>query len=185
MHRLLRDGVHDLLRSPRSPHGPGDTKLGQEVFYPYNATNLSPARRSYYYYTPGGSCPSASTVSNYTPVTYHSWISALNFTPTNTKDKNLYKGTSKLGAYLSNPSTATVNEYYRLEVDTLQWNGSPTCAATAGPCSYPSTGTDVQSEAHKGYSVRLVSDNGSPTIPSAPSTDRRAPAAGPPRRWTT
>jgi hypothetical protein len=141
----------------------GDTKIGQEVFYPYNATNLSAGSPSYYYYTPGGSCPSASTVTSYTPKTYHSWISALNFTPTNGNDQNLYKGTNKLGAYLSNPVAATVNKYYRLEVDTLQWNGSPTCAATSGPCSYPSTGTDVQSEAHKGYSVRLVSDNGSPT----------------------
>ncbi len=138
----------------------GDTKIGQEVFYPYDAHSLP---SSYSYYTPGASCPTATTKSGYTPVAYQSWISALNFTPTNTKDKNLYNGTNKLGAYLSNPASATVSAYYRLEVDTLQWNGSPTCAATSGPCAYPSTPTDVQSEAHKGYAVRLVSDNGSPT----------------------
>ena len=138
----------------------GDSKLGQEVFYPYNASGLP---SNYFYFNPASAaCPSKTTVSGYTPTSYHSWISALNFTPTNGNDQNLYKGTTKLGSYLSNPVGATVNKYFRLEVDTLQWNGSPTCKATAGPCAYPSTATDTQSEAHKGYAVRLVSDNGAP-----------------------
>ena len=61
-----------------------------------------------------------------------------------------------------NNSGAT--EYYRLEVDTLAWNGVPSCSATAGPCSNPVTGTNTYSEAHKGYAVRLVTDNGSPSV---------------------
>ena len=36
----------------------------------------------------------------------------------------------------------------------------PTCTSSA--CTIPSTGTSTQSEAHKGYSVRLVSDIGNP-----------------------
>ena len=42
----------------------------------------------------------------------------------------------------------------------MQWNGKPTCTSSA--CTIPTTGTSAQSEAHKGYAVRLVSDAGSP-----------------------
>ena len=52
------------------------------------------------------------------------------------------------------------NVYFRLEVDTLAFNGQVTCANSS--CAYPSTGTTSSSEAHKGYAVRLVSDAGSP-----------------------
>lgn len=58
-----------------------------------------------------------------------------------------------------------MSKYYRLEVDTLQWNGTPSCQATTGPCGYPTTPTNTASEAHKGYAVRLVSDAGSPSAP--------------------
>jgi hypothetical protein len=61
--------------------------------------------------------------------------------------------------YLTDPSS-TVPQYYRLEVDTMQWNGQPTC--TSSGCTIPTTGTSAQSEAHKGYAVRLVSDAGPP-----------------------
>jgi hypothetical protein len=135
----------------------GDTKVGQEVFYPYNATNLP---TSYTWFVPGGSCPTATTVSGFTPSTYHQWISALNYSPAATNDKNLVKTTASLGGYISNPAGATVTKYYRLEVDSLQWNGTPSCAATAGPCALPDStvanGGNGYSDAHKGYAVRLV-----------------------------
>jgi hypothetical protein len=141
----------------------GDTKVGQEVFSPYNATKLSGSPQSYVYFPPAASCPgSSTTVNNYVPATYHAWVSALAYTPINPNDSALYNGANKLGAYLSNPAGATASKYYRLEIDTLQWNSTPTCAATAGPCAYPTTGTNTASQAHKGYAVRLVSESGSP-----------------------
>ncbi len=146
-----------------------DSKVGQEVFYPYNASS-SPT--SYFYYKPGasgGSCPGQSTVGGTNP-TYHQWVSVLTYNATNATDPenaNAAGGgaraadANKLGGYISNPSTATVDKYYRLEVDSLQWNGWPTCAATVGPCTLPNSatgnGANGYSDAHKGYAVRLVS----------------------------
>ena len=150
-----------------------DTLVSQEVFYPYNATCLSTA-------TATGPCPTPSSITyfphcnactptqtgpvSYVPTTYHQWVSAVNYTPTNATDTALYShaiaNTLTAPGYLTDPS-ATVPQYYRLEVDTMQWNGNPTCTSSA--CTIPTTGTSAQSEAHKGYSVRLVSDAGSPT----------------------
>jgi hypothetical protein len=149
----------------------GDVKVSQEVFYPYNATGLSSTSGWFYYCgntSAGASCSSTQTnISNAqdsVPATYHQWISAIRYNPTNTYDKELFKDQTPLSGsgYLVNNSGAT--EYYRLEVDTLAWNGVPSCSATAGPCSNPVTGTSSYSEAHKGYAVRLVTDNGSPSI---------------------
>ncbi len=144
----------------------GDSKVGQEIFYPYNATNLP---TSYSWFVPGGSCPTATTVSGFTPSTYHQWISALNYSPAATNDQNLVKTTGALGAYISNPAGATVTKYYRLEVDSLQWNGTPSCAATSGPCALPDStvgsGGNGFSNAHKGYAVRLVTPS-TTTVPS-------------------
>ncbi|MGA7988649.1 MAG: pilus assembly protein TadG-related protein, partial [Candidatus Dormiibacterota bacterium] len=147
-----------------------DTKIGQEVFYPYNATNLASTDGScpgttpysYFYFNPPTSGAATQTkvcVKTATfPLTYHNWVSALNYTPASANDQKLYNGTNKLGAYLSNAGSQNV--YFRLEVDTLSFNGQVTCAN--GSCAYPSTGTSSASEAHKGYAVRLVSDAGSP-----------------------
>ncbi len=124
VHRLLRDGVHASTPVSTLSSRSGDTKVGQEVFYPYNATNLSGSPQNYFYYTPGGlvpECDPPSTTTSRRRTTRGSRRSTSR--PTNTNDQNLYKGTNKLGAYLSNPAAATVNKYYRLEVDTLQWNG--------------------------------------------------------------
>ncbi len=159
----------------------GDTKVSQEVFYPYNATCLTQAAgtlaaatgicpnspaHSYSYFPPCPACtPTATTVSSTTgPSTYHQWVSAINYQPVGgSNDAALFSDQyDTLSGYLSNCG-GCVTKYWRLEVDTLQWNGQPTCKATSGPCSYITTGTDTASEAHKGYAVRLISDNGSPS----------------------
>lgn len=135
----------------------GDTKVGREVFYPYNATNL-PA--SYSWFVPGGSCPTATTVNGFSPSSYHQWISALNYNPAAINDKNLVNTATAPGGFISNPAAATVTKYYRLEIDSLQWNGVPSCKATVGPCALPDSkvanGGNGFSNAHKGYAVRLV-----------------------------
>jgi len=145
-----------------------DTKVSQEVFYPYNATGLSTSSGWFYYCSNGGGCSSTKTnvtnAQDSVPATYHQWVSALMYAPTNTFDQKMFKDqfADTLGGngYIVNNSGAT--EYFRLEVDTLAWNGVPSCPATSGPCANPSTGTSSYSEAHKGYSVRLVTDAGSP-----------------------
>ncbi|HUZ68924.1 MAG TPA: pilus assembly protein TadG-related protein [Candidatus Saccharimonadales bacterium] len=146
----------------------GDTKVSQEVFYPYNATGLSTSSGWFYYCSNGGGCSSTQTnvtnAQDSVPATYHQWVSALKYAPSNSFDKKMFKDqfADTLGGngYIVNNSGAT--EYFRLEVDTLEWNGVPACPATSGPCANPSTGTNAHSEAHKGYAVRLVTDAGSP-----------------------
>ncbi len=153
-----------------------DTLVSQEIFYPYNATCLAtttatgacPTPQSITYYPPCNSCtPTATTVAE-VPPTYHQWVSAINYSPTSATDKALYcdktscvsngipNGAAVAGPYgsfLTDPSS-TVPQYYRLEVDTLTWNGQQTC--TSSSCTIPATGTTAQSEAHKGYALRLV-----------------------------
>jgi hypothetical protein len=130
-----------------------DTKISQEVFYPYNATGLygqSGGSRSLYYFDQSGN---QRTISNYTPTTYHQWVSAINFSSGNSNERKLYCTTcSNLGGYLTNSSS--VHKYYRLEVDNLNWDGSPTC--TSLPCDNRSTPSSAYSKAHKGYAVRLT-----------------------------
>jgi Flp pilus assembly protein TadG len=147
-----------------------DAKVGQETFYPYNESN-SPA--NYFYYQPGangGSCPSQTTVSGTNP-TYHQWVSVLTYLPTLATDPENYNArngpsppassANRLNGYISNPAGATVDKFYRLEVDSQQWNGWPSCKATVGPCATPDStvanGGNGFSNAHKGYAVRLVS----------------------------
>ena len=135
-----------------------DSLVSQEVFYPYNASNAASGSITYFPHCLACT-PSATTVS-YVPTTYHQWVSAVNYAPTNATDLALFGDPTDFGStYLTDPSS-TVPQYYRLEVDTMQWNGQPTC--TSSGCTIPSTGTNTQSEAHKGYAVRLVSDAGSP-----------------------
>jgi hypothetical protein len=145
-----------------------DLEVSQEIFYPYNATCLAtttatvacPTPQSITYYPPAQATPTATTVAE-VPPTYHQWVSALNYTPTAATDTTLFSNPKDFGNnYLTDPSS-TVPQYYRLEVDTLTWNGQPTC--TSAGCTIPTTGTTAQSEAHKGYAVRLVSDVGSPS----------------------
>jgi hypothetical protein len=154
-------------------------KISQEVFYPYNATGLasSPSGTcsgskpySFFYFNPptSGSPTQTQKCVNTTttpfPATYHQWISALQYAPAQTYDQTLYSHTlnnaANPGGYITNSSG--INEYFRLEVDTLTYNGQVTCA-DPGPCTYVNTGTSAASEAHKGYAVRLVSAS-SPTV---------------------
>ncbi len=148
-----------------------DSLVSQEIFYPYNATCLAtttataacPTPQSITYYPYTQATPTATTVAEI-PSTYHQWVSALNYTPTvGSTDYKMFSNPTDFGnAYLTDTS-ATVPQYYRLEVDTLTWNGQPTCSSAV--CTTPSTGTNTQSEAHKGYSVRLVSDVSPPPNP--------------------
>ena len=153
-----------------------DSLVSQEVFYPYNATCLytatatvpcpgggltpSPSTITYFPHCLAPCVPTATLPVKYTPTTYHQWVSAVNYAPTNPTDVALFGDPTDFGNnYLTDPSS-TVPQYYRLEVDTMQWNGQPTC--TSSGCTIPTTGTSAQSEAHKGYAVRLVSDAGPP-----------------------
>ena len=167
---------YTLFQAPTLSSRSGDVKVSQEVFYPYNATGLasSPSGScsgatpySFFYFNPPASnSPTqtqkcVNTTTTPFPATYHQWVSALQYAPTHAYDSTLYKHTLNAGGYLTNSSA--INEYFRLEVDTLTYNGNVVCASP-GPCTYITTGTSSASEAHKGYSVRLVSDSGSPTI---------------------
>jgi Flp pilus assembly protein TadG len=152
--------AYTLFQVPTLSSRLGDVYKGQEVFLPYNATNLTASTPNYVPII-APSCPGAPPAAvNYTPATYHQWISALTYNPPNPNDKALYNGTGKYGATLSNPAAlGSPDVFYRLEVDTLQWNGQPFCPGNSGgPCAYPNTSppTVGQSQAHKGYAVRLV-----------------------------
>jgi hypothetical protein len=145
-----------------------DTKVGQEIFYPYDQS-----AGSYFYYKPGangGSCPGQTAGPTATDPTCHQWVSVLTYNATSATDPENNKAasggaptadTNRLNGYISNPATNTVDEYYRLEVDSEQWNGWPSCKATVGPCATPdstvASGGNGYSNAHKGYAVRLVS----------------------------
>ncbi|MGD0834809.1 MAG: pilus assembly protein TadG-related protein [Candidatus Dormibacteria bacterium] len=145
-----------------------DTLVSQDVFYPYNATCI--ATNGTGQYDSGGTmtdCPSggpsyfyfngsghATTVKGHTPATYHQWVSVIDYTPS-AADANLVSVTNQQNGVLDNTTSTT--EYFRLEVDTLTWNGQATC--TSNPCgSDPDTGnlSDGSSTAHKGYSVQIV-----------------------------
>jgi hypothetical protein len=167
---------YTLFQAPTLSSRSGDVKVSQEVFYPYNATGLasSPSGScsgatpySFFYFNPptSGSPTQTQKCVNTTttpfPATYHQWVSALQYAPTHAYDTTLYSHTLNAGGYLTNSSA--INEYFRLEVDTLTYNGNVTCASP-GPCTYITTGTNAASEAHKGYAVRLVSGSGAPTI---------------------
>jgi hypothetical protein len=173
---------YTIFQAPTLSSRSGDVKVSQEVFYPYNAFGLAPpvppapwpdagctAAKPYsfqYFNPPTSAAPTqtqkcVNTSTTPFPATYHQWVSALQYAPTHLDDQTLYNHTLNAGGYLTN--SGSVNEYFRLEIDTLTYNGHVTCA-TPGPCSYITTGTDTASQAHKGYAVRLVSDAGSPTV---------------------
>lgn len=148
-----------------------DSLVSQEVFYPYNATCLSTATATMPCPTPSSityfphclACtPTETAPVSYVPTTYHQWVSAVNYSPTvGSTDAALFGDPTDFGNNYLTDLSSTVPQYYRLEVDTMQWNGQPTCSSSA--CTIPTTGTTTASEAHKGYAVRLVSDAGSPT----------------------
>ncbi len=78
---------------------------------------------------------------------------------------------------LSNTGTTTL--YFRLEVDTLQWDRAQTCGSAT--CAKPEAYTNnSQSTAHKGYAVRLVA----PTTSLICSQDN-PPATSPPAACQT
>jgi hypothetical protein len=137
-----------------------DSLLSQEVFYPYDAVGASSGTITYFPHCLAPCVPITTLPVSYIRTTYHQWVSAIDYAPTNGTDLALYGNPTDFGnSYLTDPSS-TVPQYYRLEVDTMQWNGQPTC--TSSGCTIPTTGTSAQSEAHKGYAVRLVSAAGPP-----------------------
>jgi hypothetical protein len=155
---------YTVFKVPTLSSNMTDSLVSQEVFYPYNATCLYGGgshagcqvngvnTESYTWFPPGTGTPTQ--VKNEVPATYHQWISALGYMPTH-NDAGLETTTYTSGtSVLSNPSTAPSDAYFRLEVDTLQWNGSPTCTPTS--CSIPAVSSNTQSKAHKGYAVQLA-----------------------------
>ncbi|HWW09867.1 MAG TPA: pilus assembly protein TadG-related protein [Candidatus Acidoferrales bacterium] len=133
-----------------------DTKVRQLLFYPYNASGLygqSGAGLNYFWFPPGTG--TQTTVNAYVPVTYHAWTSVIQYSPANVNDQNLRKDVyNTLGSgYLDNTG-GTVDKYWRLRVDSLDWKGGVTCSSTV--CTTPSTASANDSTAHKGYSVRVV-----------------------------
>ena len=143
--------VYSLFKVTTISSRSSDLLQSQEVFYPYDAT--SAASGSITYYPHCLACTPTATTKSWVPTTYHQWVSAVNYAPTNATDVALFGDPTDFGNnYLTDPSS-TVPQYYRLEVDTMQWNGQPTC--TSSGCAIPTTGTSAQSEAHKGYAVRL------------------------------
>jgi hypothetical protein len=158
-----------------------DQKISQEIFYPYNASCVSvttataacPTPQSYSYFPHAQATPTAVTVAAASgPSTYHQWVSAIQYAPTAGSDPALFKDqTNTLGGgiYLTDPS-GTVPAFYRLEVDSLTWNGNAVCPGNAGPCANPTTGTSTASEAHKGYAVRLVAAGGATTYGTVNAT---------------
>jgi hypothetical protein len=145
-----------------------DSLVSQEVFYPYNATCLYNGgsyagcqnshgvnTESYTWFPPSG-LGTATPVNNEVPATYHEWISGLDYTPSH-NDAGLETTVYTTGASVLSDPFATSDAYYRLEVDTLQWDGSPTCTATS--CSFPAVSSNTQSKAHKGYAVQLAVPN--------------------------
>jgi hypothetical protein len=160
-----------------------DTPISQVVFLPFDATCI---------YDNGTSCgnqpsytwfPTATgtpTKVNGVPNIYHAWTSVLD-TPTG-NDSNLVDTTMTYNnGYgvneLSNTGTTTL--YFRLEVDTLQWDRAQTCGSAT--CAKPEAYTNnSQSTAHKGYAVRLVA----PTTSLICSQDN-PPATSPPAACQT
>jgi Flp pilus assembly protein TadG len=160
--------AYTLFSVPTLSSDMQDTLVSQEVFNPYNATciasngtgqydlggtmtNCPSGGPSYFYFNTSGQ---ATTVKSHTPATYHQWVSAIDYTPS-AADTNLATVTNQLGSVLDN--TGSTTEYFRLEVDTLTWNGQATCSSD--PCaSEPNTAnlSDGSSTAHKGYSVQVV-----------------------------
>ena len=168
---------YTLFQEPTLSSQLADIPVSQEIFYPFNATGLTgqtPPAQSYYYWPPtaGVGTPSDCTthvsttqtpVSGWTPSVYHEWISATHYAPTNQNDINLFCDSFPATSYLHNPNPAGgANMYWRLEVDTLQWNGAPTCTTSTCQTTAPQTGTsgttqsNGQSKAHKGYAVQVV-----------------------------
>jgi len=163
--------AYTVFKVPTLSSNIGDTPISQEIFYPFNATclylqgnnsNCGSKTDSYYWFPPTGSGTATTVNVSSAPNIYHAWTSVLDTAPGN--DASLFTATMPYGSdELSNPATATTDAYYRLEVDTLQWNGNPTC--TSATCSVPKSatlnGTDYttsngQSSAHKGYAVQLA-----------------------------
>lgn len=131
------------------------TLVSQEVFDPIDDTGQC---SGFCYIAPSGHFSTLTAGGgNCTPNVYHQWISALDYSP-DTCDAPIFQSTVPYGSgALTDPSTTT-DAYYRLEVDTLQWNGTPVCTTAAQCTSAESTPTATSSypEAHKGYAVRLA-----------------------------
>ena len=141
-----------------------DTEVDQQVFYPFNPTGLeSPnqplsATSSYIYWGNDGSNTADTKVTDAVPVMFHNWVSideptaqiASGTDPNYTNDKQLYQTTDGTPGYITNSSSTP--EYYRLQVDTLTYDGGTIDPLTASASGYPLV--------HKAYSVRVVSSTG-------------------------
>ena len=147
--------------------------LSQEVFYPIDDTGKCSgfcritADGSFATLTANG----ASTGPACTPDVYQQWVSALDYSP-DTCDEPIFQNTYGTGLTALTDPSAGVDAYYRLEVDTLQWNGAPICttAAQRAGAESTSTATSTYPEAHKGYAVRLAAPGSGTVCSSATSS---------------
>ena len=141
-----------------------DTEVDQQIFYPFNATGLEypaqplSASSSYIYWGNDGRNTADTRVTDAVPVMFHNWVSidkptaqiASGTDPNYSNDKLLYQTTDGTPGYITN--SGSTPEYYRLQVDTLTYDGGTIDPTTAAASGYPL--------AHKAYSVRAVSSTG-------------------------
>ena len=173
--------AYTLFSVPTLASSTGETELSQQIFYPFNATNLevnstyqpttlspSPASQyaSYGYFGKYGGSSALITVSGKVPAMFHQWVSVIqpteqinpagdpNFAVDST---DLYQPADQMGGYLVN-STA-VTEYYRLRVDTLGAKGQ-TVGASETTGANPVDESSNQPLAHDAYAVRVVPSGG-------------------------
>ena len=173
-----------------------DIPLVEDVFCPYNAWDLDQGTAKYSYYeanpavgrstadtqgcnNPSTSNPTMESVSG-TPEGFHSYASLLNWDPSKSTDLagyNLFSRpyslqtsessylTSSGGNYYLNGGTG--GQYYRLQVDTLSWDGSVINTSSSADTSSPTadsanvgSSSDPYPTAHAGYALQAVQESG-------------------------
>jgi Flp pilus assembly protein TadG len=143
---------------------PGSGSLvSQEIFDPIDDTGSLGCSGFCYF-----NSPTTATALNCTPNVYHAWISALDYAP-DSCDGHIFTDSVSLTEETGSDvltGGATTDQYYRLEVDSLTWNGNPICtdAASCATAEVASTGDSAYPEAHKGYAVRLTTGPGTSTL---------------------
>jgi hypothetical protein len=163
--------AYTLFSVPTLASTAGETELSQQIFYPFNATNLEMTKggvpvllpnASYFYWSNDGT-GSITTVSDHVPAMFHQWVSVVQPSAqiTNSNDMKLYQTTDPATGYLVNNTGVT--EYYRLRVDTLGFNKLQTVDASETTSANAVDESSGQPLAHDAYAVRVVPSSGSCT----------------------
>jgi hypothetical protein len=168
-----------LYAVPNLNNRSDDIPLKQDIFCPFNAYGLEPGGSGtgkYSYYggcnNPNSTVPSSSTSVTGTPAVFQSWVSLMSYAPTG-PDATLfnasYTNATALNTYESGSGSSvglsggvSSGRYYRLEVDTLAWNGAAisTTSTTAPSPTVDSANAKTPSDpyplAHNAYALRVV-----------------------------